>query len=216
MSGTRAISTTKFFLFLFILQGKAPKEIHAILTETLTCFLPSWAQDLSAPLQSPLHQIFFHWGQPVAGLPMRLSSSVLWNVSFLAPAFYTDVPTASTFLVRPPSLFLNHYTVYKFRIKPCSPYTIIIFCPKVLLSILVSKVRNYFCVRVQHSIPKMSTELTTWTADSVCVPREKKKSDLPTPPPHQHGCTGWNVYTESEKLILSYGVTWAWSERVNL
>jgi hypothetical protein len=34
----------------FFLQGKAPKEIHAILTETLACFLPGQAKDLSAPL----------------------------------------------------------------------------------------------------------------------------------------------------------------------
>jgi len=34
----------------FFLQGKAPKEIHAILTETLACFLPGWAKDLPAPL----------------------------------------------------------------------------------------------------------------------------------------------------------------------
>ena len=34
----------------FPLQGKAPKEIHAILTETLDCFLPGRAKDLSAPL----------------------------------------------------------------------------------------------------------------------------------------------------------------------
>ena len=32
------------------LQGKAPKEIHAILTETLARFLPGRAKDLSAPL----------------------------------------------------------------------------------------------------------------------------------------------------------------------
>jgi len=31
-------------------QGKAPKEIHTILTETLACSLPGWAKDLSAPL----------------------------------------------------------------------------------------------------------------------------------------------------------------------
>jgi len=35
--------------FVF-LQGKAPKEIHAILTETLACFLPGLVKDLSAPL----------------------------------------------------------------------------------------------------------------------------------------------------------------------
>jgi len=34
----------------FCLQGKAPKEIHAILTETFTCFLPGRAKNLSAPL----------------------------------------------------------------------------------------------------------------------------------------------------------------------
>jgi len=32
------------------LQGKVPKEVHAILTETLACFLPGWAKELSAPL----------------------------------------------------------------------------------------------------------------------------------------------------------------------
>ena len=35
--------------FSFLLQGKTPKEIHAILTETLACFLPGRAKDLSAP-----------------------------------------------------------------------------------------------------------------------------------------------------------------------
>jgi len=34
----------------FLLQGKTPKEIHVILTETLACFLPGGAKDLSAPL----------------------------------------------------------------------------------------------------------------------------------------------------------------------
>ena len=33
----------------FFLQGKAPKEIHAIVTETLACFLPGRAKDISAP-----------------------------------------------------------------------------------------------------------------------------------------------------------------------
>ena len=35
---------------LFFLQGKAPKEIHALLTETLVCFLPGRANVLSAHL----------------------------------------------------------------------------------------------------------------------------------------------------------------------
>jgi len=32
------------------LQGKTPNKIHDILTETLACFLPGRAKDLSAPL----------------------------------------------------------------------------------------------------------------------------------------------------------------------
>jgi len=43
------IETRPVIMFVF-LQGKAPKEIHAILTETLACFLPGRAKDLSAPL----------------------------------------------------------------------------------------------------------------------------------------------------------------------
>ena len=51
MSGTQAISTTSrrelsSSFFFYFLQGKAPKEIHVILAETLTCFLPGWAKDL--------------------------------------------------------------------------------------------------------------------------------------------------------------------------
>ena len=34
----------------FFWQGKAPKKIHVILTETLACFLPGQAKDLTAPL----------------------------------------------------------------------------------------------------------------------------------------------------------------------
>jgi len=41
---------TRAVIKLFFLQGKAPKEIHAILTETLACFLPGRAKDLSALL----------------------------------------------------------------------------------------------------------------------------------------------------------------------
>ena len=40
----------------FFLQGKAPKEIQAILTETLACFLPGRAKDSSATLQGNLIQ----------------------------------------------------------------------------------------------------------------------------------------------------------------
>jgi len=40
---------TRAVIKLFFLQGKAPKEIRAILTETLVCFLPGRGKDLSAP-----------------------------------------------------------------------------------------------------------------------------------------------------------------------
>jgi len=44
------IETRAVIKLLFPLQGKAPKEIHAILTETLACFLRGRAKYLSAPL----------------------------------------------------------------------------------------------------------------------------------------------------------------------
>ena len=43
------IETRAVIKFSF-LQGKAPTEIHAILTETLACFLPGRSKDLLAPL----------------------------------------------------------------------------------------------------------------------------------------------------------------------
>ena len=49
----RELSSSFFFL-----QGKAPKEIHAILTETFACFLPGRAKDLSAPLYIKCHDVF--------------------------------------------------------------------------------------------------------------------------------------------------------------
>jgi len=52
MSGTRAISSTsgrELSSSSFFLQGKAPKELHAIQTKTLVRFLPGRAKELSAP-----------------------------------------------------------------------------------------------------------------------------------------------------------------------
>jgi len=48
------IETRAVIKFVF-LQGKAPKEIDAILTETLACFLPGRAKDLTAPLYKWKH-----------------------------------------------------------------------------------------------------------------------------------------------------------------
>ena len=44
------IETRAVINIFFFLQGKAPKEIHAILRETLACFLPGRAKDLTASL----------------------------------------------------------------------------------------------------------------------------------------------------------------------
>ena len=56
---------TRAVLFYF-LQDKSPKEIHVILTETLACFLPGRAKDLSAPL--------CNWRR------LQMSSSVRWPI----------------------------------------------------------------------------------------------------------------------------------------
>ena len=61
MAGTRAISTTsrrELSSSFFFLQGKAPKEIHAIVTDTLAYFLPGRAKDLSAYLYSVQNTVF--------------------------------------------------------------------------------------------------------------------------------------------------------------
>jgi len=63
MSGTRTISTTsrrELSSSFFFLQGKVPKEIYAILTETLACLLPGWAKDLSTPLYIQHYLTFFY------------------------------------------------------------------------------------------------------------------------------------------------------------
>ena len=46
---------TRAVIKLLFLQGKAPKEIHAIMTETFACFLPGRAKDSSAPLYFKNH-----------------------------------------------------------------------------------------------------------------------------------------------------------------
>ena len=44
------IETRAGIKFFFLLQGKLPKEIHALLTETLSCFLPGRVKDLSVSI----------------------------------------------------------------------------------------------------------------------------------------------------------------------
>jgi len=89
MSGTCAISTTsrsRLLSSFFSLQGKALKEIHAILTET-ACFLPGRAKDLSAPLYLIYNAIFggdvfprtvFHPSTPI----FRKLGLKLWNQNY--------------------------------------------------------------------------------------------------------------------------------------
>ena len=55
MSGTRAISTTSrrelsLSFFFSSCKARRRRKFHAILTETLDCFLPGRAKDLSSPL----------------------------------------------------------------------------------------------------------------------------------------------------------------------
>ena len=45
---------TRAVIKCLFLQGKAPKEIRAILTETLACFLPGRTKDLSTPPQNSI------------------------------------------------------------------------------------------------------------------------------------------------------------------
>jgi hypothetical protein len=40
----------QYFIQFFPMQGRTPKEIHALLTETLAYSLPGQGKDLSAPL----------------------------------------------------------------------------------------------------------------------------------------------------------------------
>ena len=53
------IETRAVIKFHSFLQGKAPKEIHVILTGILGCFLPGRAKDLSAPLHVNRNHIAF-------------------------------------------------------------------------------------------------------------------------------------------------------------
>jgi len=71
VSGTRVTSTTsrrELSSNFFSLQGKAPKEMHAILTETLAYFLPRRAKDLSAP---HVYVVLQNWDYFYKELPSR-------------------------------------------------------------------------------------------------------------------------------------------------
>ena len=66
------IETQAVIKFL-LLQGKTPKEIHDILTETLACFLPGRAKDLTAPLYKNISRCTVLW----MSKPLMLCTSFL-------------------------------------------------------------------------------------------------------------------------------------------
>ena len=49
---------TRLVIKFVFLQGKAPKEIHSILSEILACFLPGRTEDLSAPQYFQLDKFY--------------------------------------------------------------------------------------------------------------------------------------------------------------
>jgi len=65
---------TRAVIKFFSLQGKAPKEIHVILTEIFACFLPGWAKDLSTPLkESAIMTVRVHcWQFKIYVLELRM------------------------------------------------------------------------------------------------------------------------------------------------
>jgi len=105
------IETRALIKFLF-LQGKTPKEIHAILTETLACRLLGRAKDLSAPLYKilfaalgilflSLHQFSINLGS--TGRYSFAPSSRVWVIQFLK-----NQRLANDFLWRTTQNFMEH------------------------------------------------------------------------------------------------------------
>jgi len=94
MSGKRVFSTTsrsELSSSFFSPQGKVLKEIHAILTETLACFLPGQAKDLSSPLYNCLEHGMIPKSRGCNTIPQSYGQqnnpTVLWttnNLTFLS------------------------------------------------------------------------------------------------------------------------------------
>ena len=79
------IETRAVIKFLF-LQCKAPKEIRAILTETLACFLPGRAKDVSAPLYV-VHLLLNIWCRFLIRRVVYLSSVLKNSVTSMVLSF---------------------------------------------------------------------------------------------------------------------------------
>jgi len=83
---------TRAVINFFSQQGKAPKEIHVILTRTLPCFFPGRAKDLSAPLVWCLiHVVFITCPGSVFLLPS------IWSQVMQEPCAHSSVGTATDY-----------------------------------------------------------------------------------------------------------------------
>jgi len=88
------IETRAVVKFLF-LPGKAPKEIHAILTETLACFIPGRAKDLSAPLYIE-DKVFMFNCKIVYYSIVYFVGVVLWNFYICVFPLHTNAEPCKT------------------------------------------------------------------------------------------------------------------------
>ena len=79
----------------FFLQGKAPKEIHAILAETLACFLRSRAKDLSAPLYHSTLRKFPKWRRFHLHRVRILTSRLLQLCKSVAKGYQSEFSVAN-------------------------------------------------------------------------------------------------------------------------
>jgi len=92
---------TRAIIMFFFLQGKAPKEIHAILTEILDYFLPGRAKDLSASLYVPCpsKKAIFHSRNNILYLTVRSFMHVAfllwfkWYCSLVPSCFFSSKET---------------------------------------------------------------------------------------------------------------------------
>jgi len=67
---------TRIAIKFLYLQSKTPKEIQPILTETLACFFPGRAKDLSAPLHTYIY-IYIYFQACFVWKPVKRVSNII-------------------------------------------------------------------------------------------------------------------------------------------
>jgi len=169
MSGTRVLSTTsrRELSSRFILQGKAPKEIHAILTETLVCFLPGWAKDLSAPCKVTYCVRFY------VLTALNITNTAFWDmtpVKLWAPWYSSYYPWIQNDKAHIPDDLDIHYDIFiaMFLIFHEGKLTnsiwlisiCIISCCRMFLCILPIKLYSHWFESNQITATKQETTLT--------------------------------------------------------